>query len=297
MSTRIRAAQANDLPAMYQIYFLNEKSEMETEGMIGIPLQTVPLTLRHVFETGTMMVAEQDGRILAFTGAITRGPVTFLTDLFVQPGTQSGGLGKALLQQVLSPHQPIHCTMSSTDRRAQALYIRFGMQPIFPHYNLQWQSSTRKVAASNIEVVEGQVGDPAFVQWDAQMSGRTRPQDHTFWIEQQQGVPLWLHRQGSTIGYAYVRKVAPTPLSSSTTFIGPLGVKMPEYATVCALAVTRWTQHWTKVVRIDVPGLHPSLAPLLESSFQIIYVETFHSTATTPFFDPHCYIPSGSDLL
>ena len=57
--------------------------------------------------------------------------------------------------------------MSSTDRRAQALYIRFGMQPIFPHYNLQWQSSTSKIAASNIEVVEGQVGDPAFVQWDA----------------------------------------------------------------------------------------------------------------------------------
>jgi hypothetical protein len=65
-----------------------------------------------VFETGTMSVAEQDGRVLAFAGAITRGPVTFLTDLFVHPQTQS---------------------------RAQALYTREGMQPLFPHFNLQWQ--------------------------------------------------------------------------------------------------------------------------------------------------------------
>ena len=38
-------------------------------------------------------------------------------------------------------------------------------------------------------------------------------------------------------------------------------------------------------------------APLLERGFQIVYVETFQSSAATPFFDTRGYIPSGSDLL
>ena len=92
---------------------------------------------------------------------------------------------------------------------------------------------------------------------------------------------------------------AETLLSPQTWVVGPVGVSEPEYATECVLAAAKWAQQRAETVRvrIDVPGPHPCLAPLLESGFQIIYVETFHSTATTPFFDARCYIPSGSDLL
>ena len=296
--TIIRAARASDLASMYLVYCLNEVSEAEAEGIVRVIPQTVPSVLRQVFETGTMYVAEQDGQVIAFAGAVTRGSVTFLTDLFVHPKIQSGGLGKTLLQHVLSREQPVRCTMSSTDLRAQALYIRFGMQPVFPHYNLQWQKRTHeKLSSTDIEVVEGQAEDPAFVQWDAQVSGRTRPVDHAFWIKQQQSIPLWFRRRGVTVGYGYVRLVAETSLSPQTWVVGPLGVSTPEHATECVLAATRWAQQQAETVRIDVPGPHPCLAPLLERGFQIVYVETFHSTATTPFFDARCYIPSGSDLL
>ena len=296
--TIIRAARASDLASIYFVYYLNEVSEAEAESIVRVFPQTVPPVLRHVFETGTMTVAEQDGHVIAFAGAITRCSVTFLTDLFVHPKTQSGGLGKTLLQHVLSREQPVHCTMSSTDLRAQALYTRFGMQPVFPHYNLQWQKRAHeKLSSPDIEVVEGQAEDPAFVQWDAQVSGRARPVDHAFWIKQQQGIPLWFRRGDVTVGYGYVRLVAETPLSPQTWVVGPVGVSSPEHATACVLAATRWAQWLAGTVRIDVPGPHPCLAPLLESGFQIVYVETFHSTATTPFFDAQCYVPSGSDLL
>lgn len=291
-----RAARESDLASMYAVYYLNEVSE--AEGVAALPSQAVPATLRHVFESGTMYVAEQDGDILAFAGSITRGPITFLTDLFVRPKTQSGGLGKTLLQHVLPSEQPIHCTMSSTDPRAQALYIRFGMQPAFPHFNLQWQKRAHEEPSpADLEVVEGQTGDPALVEWDAQISGRTRPVDHTFWIRQQQSVPLWFRKRGVTVGYGYVRLMAATPLSPQTWVVGPVGVSAAEHATACVLAATRWAQQRAETVRIDVPGPHPCLALLLESGFSIVYVETFHSSATTPFFDPRCYIPSGSDLL
>lgn len=291
-----RAARASDLASMYLVYYLSEVGE--AEGVATAPHLTIPSVLRHVFETGTMYVAEQDGQILAFAGAITRGPVTFLTDLFVHPRTQSGGLGKTLLSYVLPQDQGIRCTMSSTDPRAQALYVRLGMQPVFPHFNLLWQGHARQEQSpSDIEVVEGQAGDPAFLQWDAQVSGRARPVDHAFWMRQQQSIPLWFRRHGVTVGYAYVRQVAETALTPQTWVVGPLGVSEPGDATACVLAATSWAQLRAERVRIDVPGPHPCLALLLESGFQIIYVETFHSTATTPFFDARCYVPSGSDLL
>jgi len=293
-----RAARASDLASMYTVYCLNEVSAAQAEGILASPPQTVPATLRHVFETGTMYVAEQDGTILAFAGAITRGSVTFLTDLFVRPQTQSAGLGKALLQYVLPREQSIHCTMSSTDPRAQALYIRYGMQPVFPHFNLRWQGRAHEEPfPADIEVVEGQVGDPALLEWDAQVSGRARPIDHAFWIEQQHSIPLWFRRRGVIVGYAYVRLVEETLLSPRRWIVGPVGVSTPEHAVQCVLAAAAWVQRRAERVRIDVPGPHPSLAPLLERGFQIIYVETFHSTAPTPIFDARCYIPSGSDLL
>ena len=93
----VRAASERDLAPMYAVSALNEVGEAES-----IPTrspQAVPAVLRHVFETGTMFVAEQDGEVLAFAGAITCEPVTYLTDLFVHPQTQSGGLGKTVSQQ------------------------------------------------------------------------------------------------------------------------------------------------------------------------------------------------------
>ncbi len=233
-------ASERDLAAMYAVYYSNEVGE--AENIPPMSLQNVLAVLRHVFETGMMSVAEQEGRVLGFAGAITRGPVTFLTDLFVHPQIQSSGLGKTLLQQVLPQRLSlIRCTMSSTDPRAQSLYTRQGMQPLFPHFNLQWRGRVHtEPLATDLEVVEGEAGDTAFVQWDAQVGGRTRPVDHAFWLEQQHAIPLWFRRQGVTLGYGYVRQVAETLLTPPTWVVGPVGVSAPEYATECVLAATRF---------------------------------------------------------
>src|SRR5690348_13878260 len=278
--TIFRPARESDLAAIYFVYYLTEVSEAEAAS--AAPPQSVTAMLRHIFETGTIYVAEQDDTIVAYAGAITRGAVTFLTDLFVRPGIQSSGLGKTLLSHVLLPEQPVHCTMSSTDPRAQALYARVGMQPVFPHYNLQWERRAAQELPTfdtELEIVEGQTGDPALLRWDAQISGRNRPEDHDFWTTRRQCIPLWFQRRGAPVGYAYVWLDDATPLTTPRRVIGPLGVSAPEYATECVLAATRWVQERAGDVRvrIDVPGPHPALAPLLERGFQINYVETFQS--------------------
>jgi hypothetical protein len=244
-----------------------------------------------------MYVAEQDGEILAFAGAITRGTITFLTDLFVRPAQQSSQLGKTLLHTVLPQDDLVRCTAGSSDPRALALYIRAGMRPQWPHFALLLEKPMYKVAAHDVEIVEADANDPELVRWDAQISGRWRPAEHEFWIREQQAVPLWFKRNKQIVGYGYIRLKAGTLRYPHACALGPIGAGTPEDATACVLAVVNRALQQADILRIEVPGPHPCLAMLLESGFRIRYVDTFASTATSPFFDAQRYITSGGDLL
>ncbi len=295
--TTIRPATENDLAAMQHIFYLNEAQE----GAKPPPLPAdAPSTLRHVIKTGTAFVAEQNGQVIGHSAAITRGSITYLTDLFVHPAMQSSHVGKALLQHALPADTPLtRCTCSSTDHRAIALYIRAGIQPQWPHFNLRLNDPVRDARwQSPIETREASADLAEIELWDTRLSGRNRPQEHAFWRQEQRGVPLWFYDRDEAIGYGYVRLGAGTLWFPNACTIGPLGVNSPERATDCVLAAVDWAmRHASEVIRIDIPGPHPSLAPLLERGFHIVYVETFLSQATSPFFDARCYIASGSDLL
>lgn len=256
-------------------------------------------TLLHIFQTGTVYIAEEHGRILAFAAAITRDKVTFLTDLFVLPNQQSSRLGQTLLQQIMPVTEDgIRCTMSSTDPRALALYIRSGMHPQWPNFCLRLdEAAPLEKLDTDVEIVEATPDDPALIKWDAEVSGRWRPQEHAYWMGEQQAVPFWFRRGTQTVGYGYVRLGAGTLWFPDACVVGPIGARTPADATACVLAAVRWASRRAETLRIDVPGPHPCLAPLLEARFRITYVETHLSSQNVSFFDPRCYIASGSDLL
>jgi hypothetical protein len=290
-----RPALETDLAQIYQVYYQNE--------MLGIanppPLGPVSAELHHIYNTGTLVVADSDGSILGYAGAIIRGHVRFLTDLFIQPGRQSEHVGRSLLQYIMPPDSTyIDSTLSSTDPRAQALYIRAGMQPQWPHFNLRLQGPLRLPLPQNaITTIVGNANDPTFVEWDSQISGRTRAVDITFWLEKQRGVPLWFQQHGSIIGYGFIRFGETTISGTQQCHIGPVGAHTPQDATDCVLAAVQWAQQHSSLLRIDIPAWHLSLPTLLEVGFHIIYVETFHLASETPFFDPRCYIAANSTLL
>jgi GNAT superfamily N-acetyltransferase len=289
-----RVALEVDLRSMYEVFYQNEVHDSSYPPTPG----ELPSYLRHILQTGQMYVTEEDGVVIAFAGAITRGTITFLTDLFVHPAHQSGQLGKTLLHSVLPQDALTHCTVSSSDPRALALYIRAGMHPHWPVFALQREKSTHKIPLpSEIEIIEADPHDPAFIHWDAQIGGRLRPVDHLYWVREQQAIPLWFRRQGQSVGYGYIRLGAGTLWHPHACALGPIGVTAPEDATDCVLAAVKKGMQEAEVLHIEVPGPHPCLAPLLESGFRISYVDTFVSTTATPFFDARCYIPSGGDLL
>ena len=155
----IRPARDTDLAQIYDVFQENEVGDLPTVPPPG----GVPSDLRHTLATGTMHVAEQDGCVLAYAAAITRGPVAFLTDQFVRPAHQSAQLGAMLLRRVLPQDERIHCTFSSTDPctfsstdpRALALYIRVGMRPQWPHFNLRLDGPLRTdLPPADVEIVE-----------------------------------------------------------------------------------------------------------------------------------------------
>ncbi len=292
--TNFRPALEADLGAAYEVFYQNEVLDNPHLPLPG----DIPPYLRHVLQTGTLYVAERDGKILAFAGAITRGNISFLTDLFVWPDQQSGQLGKTLLRSVLPQDDLVHCTMSSSDPRALALYIRAGMRPQWPHFALRLEKpGYKKSLAPDLEIVEADPNDPALVQWDAQISGRPRRVDHQFWVHEERAVPVWFRRQGQIVGYGYVRMGARTLNDPQACTLGPIGTSTPEDAAACVLAVVNFALQHAEVLHIEVPGPHPCLATLLESGFHISYFNTFVSTAVTPFFDKQCYIASGGDLF
>ncbi|HJT59217.1 MAG TPA: GNAT family N-acetyltransferase [Ktedonobacteraceae bacterium] len=291
-----RPARQTDLASAYDVFYQNEVRDTPNPPPSG----GVPTDLSHILETGTTYVAEQEGAIVGFAASITRGSVTFLTDLFVLPDQQSSRLGQALLAQVMPENNTVRCTFSSTDPRALALYIRSGMQPQWPHFCLRLTSPLREHSFDTaIEIHEGQVDDPTFVEWDAQVSGRWRPVDHAHWLHRQRTVPLWFMRRGNKIGYAYLRLREGTIWYPEACTLGPIGVQSAEDAVSCTLAAVNWARKHAgaEILLINVPGPHPALAPLLNVGFHITYVETFVSTAITPFFDTQRYIASGSNLF
>jgi GNAT superfamily N-acetyltransferase len=292
--TIFRPAHEADLREAYEVFYQNEVRDSPHPP----PLGAIPPHLRHVLHTGAIYVAEQDGKVLAFAAAITRGNITFLTDLFVLPTEQSGQLGKMLLHAVLPQDGLVHCTVASSDPRALALYIRAGMRPQWPDFALRLEKPSHEwLLTPDMESIEADAADSALVLWDDQISGRMRPADLLYWVREQRAVPLWFRRQGQIVGYAFIRFAGGMLWDAQSCVLGPIGANAVQDATACVLAAIGWAVQQVDILRIDVPGPHPCLATLLERGFRIDHVDTFVSSADTPFFDACRYITSGGDLF
>jgi GNAT superfamily N-acetyltransferase len=290
---RIRPATPADLQQVFEIWHESEVADQ------AAPPGEVHAIFQHELQTGEMFVAEQDGRILAYAAVVTRGSISYLAELFVRKRYQSAGIGQELLRRTLPADGRTCCTLSSDDPRALALYTRAGMRPRWPHFLLATEiGHLRDLPDFDVDVLHGEAHDPALMHWDAEIGGRHRPEDHTYWIEQTGAFPLWLRRRGRVIGYGYVQRCSHEALwQPGALWLGPIGVTQPDDAPACTWAVVDWAAQLGPALLLGVPGTHPSLPSLLQAGFQITYVETFMSTADKPFADPRCYIPSGSTLF
>ena len=295
-SVRLRRAGEDDLPGVWEILHTIEYGRSTPMSPAGDP----PSNLRHELTTGTMWVAETGGALVGYAALIVRGGVGFIAELFVRRESQSARIGGALLAKLLEAASPTFCTMSSGDPRALSLYIRAGLQPRWPHFQLIGSPEHLPRPGPEVEVWDVEEKDETIIGWDAEISGRARAQEHAYW-RSTHAVPLWVCGKERTVGYGYVHRTPATAGAAAGVLLGPIGARSAADAAASLDAILRWSRPFGHVVHVGIPGPHPSLPVLLRAGFRLKFIETYCCSNATDLFDPRTYIPSttieGTALL
>jgi hypothetical protein len=247
-----------------------------------------------------MWVAETGGALIGYAALIERGGVGFIAELFVRPESQSARIGGGLLAKLLETSAPTLCTMSSGDPRAISLYIRAGLQPRWPHFQLMGSPEHLPHLGPDVEATEIEEQDQAIIGWDAEISGRARPEEHAYW-RSTRAIPLWVRGKDGIVGYGYVHRTPASVRAAAGVLLGPIGARSAADAAASLDAILRWSRRFGHAVHVGIPGPHPSLPALIRAGFRIKFVETYCCSNPTALFDPRTYIPSttmeGTALL
>lgn len=237
----------------------------------------------HELETGTLVVAESDGGLIGFGASLPRPGRWFLADLFIDPGTQSIGVGRRLLDALVAIDQPgpERATLASGDPRAVSLYTRFAMTPRCPVFYLTARSSDRfpTPAGTGLGVVE-LTGD-RFGAVAGGLGHRVDPLDIAYlaanldvsWIQV-------VDHGGEPVAAAAVRWGHPFVLADPhSVTVAPLVLAPGAPAAEVAAVALAWVEAQGRRpagagIRLFVPGPHPLLPVLLDAGFAIVDVDT-----------------------
>lgn len=172
----LRPTTVDDLPALHAT-FVEAVGELFSRH--GFPSPAPPLEVfsaiqLHILETGASVVAEEDGRVVAFGSSWTRGDDWFLASLFVAPSAQAGGVGSALLDAVWGTAERRRTLTDAIQPISNVLYARRGLIPSTPMLTF---TGTPAVYAS--EAYEEAPADIAAI--DAAAYGFDRAVDHRYW--------------------------------------------------------------------------------------------------------------------
>ncbi|MEZ4522323.1 MAG: GNAT family N-acetyltransferase [Thermomicrobiales bacterium] len=300
-SFHIRSATGEDLPDLFRITL---------DGLEGEALASrVRPSDAHSFHThalkhGKIRVAEIDGSIAGYGTVIERDGTRILSQLFVTPDRRSSGIGSALLDDLLDGTDADLGLLASDDPRAISLYARRGFRPMWPHYEIGLLADRlAALGASELDVLPDPDHDE-LARLDKAVSGRNRPEDLRYWLNQTGGTPYLLSSGERKVGYGWIHdplcgKMANWYESDAPLKLGPIGAVAAGYARACVLAMANLAQHTYpgRGISIEIGGSHPALSDLLRAGGRIHDAEIAMWTDAARFGLPQLYLPSGGILL
>ena len=261
------------------------------------------------FVVATVPAAGGDGgdgeRIVAFAAAVMRERLWFLSMLFVRPGLQGAGLGRALLARVAPADGEASFRATATDSAqpiSNALYASVGIVPRIPLLNLiglpQDADGVRRAAVGRrpqafADVVDEPGGEghqrlaSAVDALDREVLGVAHPADHRFL--RQESRSGWLYRgpDGAAMGYGYATEAGR---------IGPVAVRDPGL-------LAPILGHLTSAViprgafALWLPGTADrAVVPALQSGFRLDQFPVLLCW-DQPFADLTRYLPISPGLL
>ena len=211
---RYRPGTADDTKTCFEIFEmavddLGRRTGGNANSTSGDPaaFETRRPLFDHLAATGERWwVAEDEasGRAVGYARSILRDGVRELTEFFVLPDAQSGGVGHGLLDRAFPADGARHRAIVATiDTRAIARYLRTGLDARLPI--IGWEGTPRDEQLET-DLARDRIdpGDPPLAELaaiDRRILDFSRNVDHR-WLASQR--PGWLYRRGeSVVGYGY----------------------------------------------------------------------------------------------
>ena len=246
-------------------------------------------------------------QVVGFGSAVTRGPVWFLSMLFVDPGEQASGIGSELLRRTMAaaPDAPIRATVTDAAQPiSNALYAREGIVPRVPLYRMvgrpdrpgsigqlpegisatPFDSLVRE--AASFEEGHRLLADLVGLIDEAAL-GYAHPADHAHLRREARVGYLYRGSDGRPVGYAY------------TSVVGRVG----PIAALDERLIPPLVGHVLEAVRpagasaLWVPGsAGPLFSGLLRAGFHLDGFPTLLCWSA-PFADFARYLPASPGLL
>jgi GNAT superfamily N-acetyltransferase len=241
-----RRATASDIEAQHAVFVAAEGELMQRHGFgwsAPPPVDAIAPGLRHQLrhDGERCFVAEADGRVVGFSGAFVRGDTWYLGWLFIDPGHQSFGIGRHLLELALegAPARRITIT-GSIQPISNALYAGYGLLPTTPILGFEGPVTVD----GGPDLLASEPVDAAIADLDRAAYGFERGVDHAYWASRATPT-LWL-RDGLPAAYSYAWPGGR---------IGPLG-GIDEAGAAAALQAELARQ---RHARVAIPGTSRSL--------------------------------------
>lgn len=249
---RVRPARPAEMTACAEIWRagLDGYGERVGRAPMAAPPESLVGLLGHLRATdpGGFLVAEPvgapGGPLAGFVSAIRRGEVWFLSMLFVHPGAQARGLGRALLEAVLPAPGEGAARATCTDAAqpiSNALYARYGIVPRLPVLELVGRPDRAPlpalpagVRAVPFELLAAGASDgpgprrlaEGIAAVDRGILGYDRPADHAHLAASERLGYLYEAGDGRIVGYGYAMpagRVGPIAVEEEALLPGVLG--------------------------------------------------------------------------
>jgi GNAT superfamily N-acetyltransferase len=234
-----RPARAQDLERTDRLVVTSINNLTERHGFGPMAVSSPPnfqmFSLKD--DAAGLWLAEESDEILGFAWSWVCGDLWFLAQLFVSPGHQGGGVGNELLKRTLDHAQQSGATSKALitftfNTVSQGLYIRHGLFPRFPIYNLS--SPSERLAGRlhgtplrHLALKESAADFYNLVQIDMAALGVSREKHHRYLLRDPTTRGFGLYDRNDCAGYVYI---------AANGHIGPLAVARPDL--LCAAFTT-----------------------------------------------------------
>jgi len=233
-----RVARADDVASASKVFADAFNHLSERHGFGGHPLSPVPPNPFFAFtlqdQPEGFWVAEDRGMVVGFAISRVYGPFWFLAYLFISPGCQSRGVGRALLERALRNEGGSTITNRGLITLAYnpvsiSLYMKYGM---YPRDSLYWMTGpseevrARRPAPATGDLVKlgaDQAGLSRLARIDEDVIGFARDRLHAYLLHAPGSSCYLFPGHGIADGYAYVwpnGRVGPLAATNTSQFEG-----------------------------------------------------------------------------